>query len=173
MIFNYISSMRAFSVTNQFLEYNTLDELEETDRILLEKAVKALESAYAPYSQYYVGAAVRLSNGIVVTGNNQENVAYPSGLCAERVALFAASAQYPDVPVESIAIAGKAKDFPITDPVTPCGSCRQAIAEYEHFHSQPIRLIMKGEKSKIYICKSITHLLPMMFQADELRKTRK
>lgn len=173
MIFNYLSGMRTFSITHQFLEYNSIEELEELDRILLEKAVNALEAAYAPYSQYYVGAAVRLSNGMIVTGNNQENVAYPSGLCAERVALFAATAQYPAVPVEAIAIAGKAKDFAITDPVTPCGSCRQAIAEYEHFHSQPIRLIMKGEKSKIWVSTSITHLLPLMFHADELRKNRK
>jgi cytidine deaminase len=165
--------MRTFSLTHQFLEYKNPGELEPQDRELLERAMEARETAYAPYSQYYVGAAVRLSNGIIITGSNQENVAYPSGLCAERVALFAASAQFPDIPVVAIAITGKAKNFVITDPVTPCGACRQVIAESENFHAQPIRLIMMGEKSNIWISTSITDLLPLMFQADELRKNRR
>lgn len=165
--------MRQFELTQHFLEYNTILELEVPDRNLLEKAITSRGAAYAPYSQYHVGAAVLLSNGVIVTGNNQENVAYPSGLCAERVALFAASAQHPDVRVVAIAIAGKAKNFLITDPVTPCGACRQAIAEYEHFHDQSIRLIMMGEKSRIWISESIADLLPLMFHADELRKNRR
>lgn len=164
--------MRHFDITTHCEEYNTLQELDETDRVLLEQAMKAGKDAYAPYSQYYVGASVRLTNGSIVTGNNQENVAYPSGLCAERVALFAASARYPGIALESLAIAGRALHFTITDPVTPCGACRQVIAEYEQLHSQPVRLIMMGEKSKIWIVSSISHLLPLMFHADQLRKQR-
>ncbi|MBP6977289.1 MAG: cytidine deaminase [Bacteroidales bacterium] len=164
--------MKQFEIINRFREFNTLEELGEDDRILLEQAIESGKDAYAPYSQYYVGAAVRLANGSIVKGNNQENVAYPSGLCAERVALFAASALYPGVPVTAIAIAGHAKHFLITDPVTPCGACRQVIAEYEQLYDHPVRLVMKGEKSKIWIAESITHLLPMMFRADELRKKR-
>ncbi|HNS47758.1 MAG TPA: cytidine deaminase [Bacteroidales bacterium] len=155
---------------SRFQEFNSPDELGQDDRILLEQAIESTKDAYAPYSQYYVGAAVRLSNGSMVKGNNQENVAYPSGLCAERVALFAASALYPGVPVMAIAIAGHAKNFLITDPVTPCGACRQVIAEYEKLYDQPVRLVMMGEKSKIWIAESISHLLPLMFHADELRK---
>ncbi|MDD5507369.1 MAG: cytidine deaminase [Bacteroidales bacterium] len=162
--------MRRFDIITHCMEYNSLEELDDADRVLLEQAIKAGRDAYAPYSQYYVGAAVRLANGSVLTGNNQENVAYPSGLCAERVALFAASALYPGVPVESLAITGRALHFTITEPVTPCGACRQVIAEYEQLHGRPVRLIMMGEKSRIWIVESIRHLLPLMFTADQLRK---
>ena len=162
--------MRQFDIITHCVEYNNLEELEEADRLLLEQAIRAGMDAYAPYSQYYVGAAVRLSGGSVCTGNNQENVAYPSGLCAERVALFAASALYPGVPVESLAIAGRALHFAITEPVTPCGACGQVIAEYEQLHARPVRLIMMGEKSRIWTVDSIRHLLPLMFAADQLRK---
>ncbi len=162
--------MKQFELICRFQQFNTLEDLGEQDRILLEQAMESGKDAYAPYSQYYVGAAVRLSNGSIVKGNNQENVAYPSGLCAERVALFAASALYPGVPVTALAIAGHAKNFLITDPVTPCGACRQVIAEYEKLYEQPVRLVMMGEKSKIWVAESIGHLLPLMFRADELRK---
>lgn len=162
--------MRHFDIITHCLEYDSLEELDDADRILLERAMKAGRDAYAPYSQYYVGAAVRLSNGSVLTGNNQENVAYPSGLCAERVALFAASALYPGIPVESLAIAGRAQNFTITEPVTPCGACRQVIAEYEQLHDKPVRLIMMGEQSRIWLVESIRHLLPLMFTADQLRE---
>jgi cytidine deaminase len=162
--------MKRFNINVQFLEYESLDELVADDRELLERAISAIDSAYAPYSQYFVGAAVRLANGSIITGNNQENVAYPSGLCAERVALFSASSNYPGIPVTAIAIAGKALNFPILQPVTPCGACRQVIAEYENLYGKPVRMIMKGEKSKIWITEGITSLLPLMFNAEELKK---
>src|SRR5210317_2347778 len=112
-------------------EYASMSELSPEDHQLLEKAVKSIDTAYAPYSHYRVGAALRMANGVTITGNNQENAAYPSGLCAERVAMFYAKSQYPDVKVETIAIAARADDFTIREAVAPCGACRQAMAEYQ------------------------------------------
>src|ERR1700740_1109022 len=108
--------------------YQSINDLEEKDQFLLEKAKEAMENAYAPYSKFKVGAAVELDNGIIITGNNQENAAYPSGLCAERTAAFYASSQYPHQKVNAIAVTTKSDSI---EPVTPCGSCRQALSEYE------------------------------------------
>ncbi len=146
------------------------EALPAADRELLTRAIESAGHAYAPYSRFFVGAALRLKNGQIVTGNNQENVAYPSGLCAERVALFHASSNYPGEPVESIAISANAHDFDITSPVTPCGSCRQVIAETENRQQQTIRIIMMGEVGKIYVASGVVNLLPFMFQADQLKK---
>lgn len=163
--------MNQVDITITYHEYSSADELDTADKALLGEARNAMKSAYAPYSTYHVGAAVRLQNGEIITGNNQENAAYPSGLCAERVALFYASSQYPDIPVESIAIAAKAKYYDISAPVTPCGSCRQVMAETENrFHNQ-LRLIMSGENGKIIVVKGVKNILPLMFHADELKKT--
>jgi len=112
-------------------EYDRLDELSETQVTLINKAIKAAGSAYAPYSKYYVGAAVLLGNGEIITGNNQENAAYPSGLCAERVAIFYAGSQFPDVPATSIAIVAIQNGSIQEEPVTPCGGCRQVLCEKE------------------------------------------
>jgi cytidine deaminase len=117
-----------------------------------------------------VGAAVLLDNGKIFTGNNQENVAYPSGICAERVALFYASSQYPDIPVKAIAISARARGFKINSPVTPCGSCRQVMAETENRFQQKMKLIMRGENGKINVVDGIKNLLPLMFRAEELKK---
>jgi len=111
--------------TVEYFEYKNITELNPEDRILLSHAEQSVETAYAPYSGFSVGSAVFLENNEIVSGSNQENVAYPAGLCAERVALFYASAKYPDVPVKAIAIAARSADFDISKPVTPCGSCRQ------------------------------------------------
>lgn len=162
--------MRNLKKEINFTEYNSGDELPENDRILLEKARDSLARAYAPYSRYQVGAALLLANGEIFTGSNQENVAYPSGLCAERVAAFAASSQYPEVPMEAIAITAQAEDFNIGSPVTPCGSCRQVLAEFENRHNKPIKLILKGEKGKIQVIEKVEDMLPLMFHADELKK---
>ena len=108
-------------------------------------------------------SAVLLENGKIVTGNNQENAAYPSGLCAERVAIFYASAQFPKVAIKAVAVAVKAENTVIDEPLSPCGGCRQVIAEYETKFEKPIRIIMSGEKGQIYIAKSIESLLPLMF----------
>ncbi|MBN1338851.1 MAG: cytidine deaminase [Bacteroidales bacterium] len=145
-------------------------ELEPGDLGLLEKAREAVGNAYAPYSGYHVGAAVRLANGVTVQGNNQENVAYPDGMCAERVALFYASSQYPDIPVQAVAITARAADFLIDSPVTPCGSCRQVMAEWENRYNQGIRLILQGEAGIIYLVDGVDNLLPLMFRAENLKK---
>jgi len=120
--------------------YDSIDELPEAIQSLMDAAVKARERAYAPYSQFAVGAAIQLDNGIIVSGNNQENASYPSGLCAERTAIYYASSQYPNVPFISIAIAAKSSSQELIQPIPPCGACRQAIAEYEIKQEQPIAL---------------------------------
>jgi len=152
-----------------YKEYDTEDELNVADKNLLTQAKGALKSAYAPYSDYRVGAAVELENGRIITGSNQENVAFPSGLCAERVAVFAASSQYPGKTIRSIAISSRARDFKVNSPVTPCGSCRQVIAEYEDNQKTKIRFILSGESGKVYLIEGMENLLPLMFKADELK----
>jgi cytidine deaminase len=153
-----------------FLEFDATEELPSEDKKLVIMARKAAETAYAPYSEFHVGAAVLLENGIYIKGNNQENVAYPSGLCAERVAVFAASSQYPGNAIKTIAISAKSKKFPVSSPVTPCGACRQVLAEYEHLQKQPIRIILTGEKGKVFIIDKVEDLLPLSFKADKLKK---
>jgi len=150
--------------------YESQSELSEEDRILLNEAVKASETAYAPYSNFYVGAAVLMENGEVVQGSNQENAAYPSGLCAERVALFAASAHYPGVKIKSIAITAQFDDRKSLLSVSPCGDCRQVMAEYEHRFGDGIRLIMTADKGKVVVVPNIKMLLPLMFNAESLKK---
>lgn len=153
-----------------YTEYENVAELSSSDRTLLEKAVVASGSAYAPYSNFYVGAAVLLKNGQIIKGNNQENVAYPSGLCAERVAIYAAGAQFPDIAIEAIAVTCRAKGFEVTEPLSPCGACRQAIAEYENRHRSKIRIILSGEKGPVRVLDSISDLLPFMFMEEKLKK---
>jgi cytidine deaminase len=162
--------MKRCELKISLMEYNSLDELNDEDRRLFETAGTAAMTAYAPYSRFRVGAAVLLANDVVLTGNNQENIAYPSGLCAERIAVFFAAANYPDVPINAIAIAAQVRNSGTSKPITPCGACRQVLAEYEKRHGRPIRVIMMGEKGKILISESIVNLLPYMFDADELKK---
>ena len=162
--------MNEINVHLKFQVFGSTEDLIEADRILLESAQQVLIDAYAPYSAYQVGAAVLLDNGEVVTGSNQENVAYPSGLCAERVALFYASSRFPDAVVKSIAVAAHSKEFKIKDTVSPCGACRQVLAETEKRFDHPIRVIMQGKNKEIIVTDGINNLLPMMFHADELKK---
>lgn len=151
-------------------EYASVDMLPLNDRELLKLAEAVIKDAYAEYSHYRVGAALRLSNGETFTGNNQENAAYPSGLCAERVAMFYAKSRYPDEAIESIAISARADEFTIREAVAPCGACRQVMAEYQGQQDVPIRVIMKGEKGPVLVTGSINDLLPMMFHAEELKR---
>ncbi len=154
----------------EFEEYASMAELSNSDSELLGHAIQAVENAYAPYSHFHVGAALRLGNGKVIKGNNQENIAYPSGLCAERVAFFHASSNYPNVAIEAIAITAKAQNFEIDEPVTPCGSCRQVMSETETRQPGDIRVIMMGQSGKIFVVKSVGNLLPLMFKAEGLKK---
>ncbi len=151
-------------------EYESIDELTSDDRILLEKAWLACDSAYAPYSKFNVGAAVLLANGKIVSGNNQENAAYPSGLCAERVAMYYASAHHPGVAMKAIAVAVKSDVVSLKDPASPCGSCRQVMAEYENLYHTKLRIILGSPHTKIQILEGIASLLPLTFYAEGLKK---
>ncbi len=142
-------------------------ELPAEDRKLLKEAENAAGNAYAPYSQFKVGAAVLLDNGKVISGNNQENAAYPSGLCAERVAVFYAGAQNQGSVIRSIAISCRSNS---TDPVTPCGACRQVLAEYEQKQGKKIRVIMGVPGRKIYVAGGVESLLPFMFGQKDLKR---
>lgn len=138
------------------------DELDATDRQLIDAAKEAAKGAYAPYSHFHVGAAIRLDNGSIVVGANQENVAFSSGTCAERSACFQAGAIYPNVPFVAIAIAAFTNGEFQRLPISPCGACRQALLEYEVLHKKPIRLLLYGER-EIYILPSVASLLPLCF----------
>ncbi len=143
-------------------------ELSQTDANLLQAAKESMANAYAPYSNFLVGAAVLLDNGIVFRGNNQENAAYPSGLCAERVALFAANAQYPTAKPVAMAITAQASGHILEHPIPPCGACRQVIAESEFRYGQAIRLILQGQTALVMISDSIAQFLPLAFDAKSL-----
>jgi cytidine deaminase len=151
-------------------EYDSIGGLTPSDMALMEMAEASIKYAYAAYSHYRVGAALRLSNGKVFSGNNQENAAYPSGLCAERVAMFYAKSQFPDEAIEAVAISARADEFIIEEAVAPCGGCRQVMAEYQIQQDKPIRVIMKGEKGPVLAVGSIEALLPLMFHAEELKR---
>jgi len=145
----------------------TFDELKEEYRSLIEKAKQQVTNAYVPYSGFRVGAAVELDNGVIVGGNNQENSAYPSGLCAERVAMFYANAQYPDVPVKTLAIAAFTNGEFLSDPITPCGSCRQVLLETENRFEKDITVLLYGTE-KTYLLKNVKEMLPLCFDKTRL-----
>jgi cytidine deaminase len=145
------------------------DQLSESDAELLKRAEEACENAYAPYSKFNVGSALRLANGVYALGANQENVAYPSGLCAERVALFSGSTNYPNEAVEAIAVTARSEKLVHEDPLSPCGNCRQVIAEYQDKQKTPIRLIMGGQGDTVWIFEDSSVLLPFGFEADYLK----
>ena len=148
-------------------EFANIVELPLNDRNLLMEARRITEQAYAPYSGFHVGAAVLLENGMIVTGNNQENSAYPSGLCAERVALFYANANYSNSAVKTIAISASKSGALVNEPVKPCGSCRQAMAETELRFKTPIRIILDGQDG-ILVLNGVESLLPLSFSKKAL-----
>ena len=148
-------------------EFENIGELPVNDQSLLQEARRITSLAYAPYSRFHVGAAVLLENGMMVTGNNQENSAYPSGLCAERVALFYANANYPDSEVKAIAISASKNGVLVNESVKPCGSCRQALAEAEVRFKNPIRIILDGQDS-IMVLNGVESLLPLSFSKNAL-----
>jgi cytidine deaminase len=156
------------SLITEILSFDSENDLPDDDRALLKLAFEAAKRAYAPYSNFNVGAALLLENGEIVTGNNQENAAYPSGLCAERVAVFYAHSRFPHLKIMSIAICARAVNKIIEEPVAPCGACRQSILEFEISSGSPIRIIMGSETGKVYVSHSMTNLLPMNFNSDSL-----
>lgn len=139
------------------------EELSDPEQLLVEAAIEATKRSYSPYSHFSVGAALLLENGKTVIGCNQENAAFPAGLCAERTAIFAAGAQYPDVPVTMLAIAARNSKGELTDePISPCGTCRQVMIETETRFKHPIRILLYGKKC-IYVLEGIKQLMPLSF----------
>tara|TARA_R110002051_G_scaffold2574_1_gene13208 strand:+ start:2064 stop:2471 length:408 start_codon:yes stop_codon:yes gene_type:complete len=131
-------------------------------------AVSARKRAYAPYSNFFVGASVLLENNEIIEGNNQENASYPSGLCAERVAIFYAGAKFPGVQIKAMAISAAALNHEVCEPAAPCGNCRQAISEYEFKQAKPIRILLMGETGGVIECDSVADLLPLGFNSSYL-----
>ena len=153
---------REIHITYQ--EYKSIEELSPEDRELAAEAIKAMEGAYAPYSHFHVGAAVRMSNGQIVRGANQENTAFPSGLCAERTAMFAAGARYPDKDMLSIALAGGVMGRLGNQPATPCGACRQVMAQYQAKSGKPMSVIMISA-DKVWKFEKVDDILPLIFNS--------
>ncbi|MCC8188073.1 MAG: cytidine deaminase [Bacteroides sp.] len=158
--------MKDLTITTVIKVYQ-YDELSEADQTLVAAAMGATARSYAPYSRFSVGAAALLANGTLITGTNQENAAYPSGLCAERTALFYANSQYPDQAITTLAVAARTESDFIDMPIPPCGACRQVILETEKRYKQPIRILLYG-KDEIYEMKSIGDLLPLSFDASSM-----
>ncbi len=151
-------------LTIDYEEFASVEGMTAEDRMLVAKALEAQKGSYSPYSHFQVGAALLLADGTVVMGANQENAAYPSGLCAERTALFAAGANYPDVPLECLAIAGSDHGVLCESPASPCGACRQVMAEYQKKFGKPLKIILVGSKRirKFY---QVDDLLPFIFDS--------
>ena len=159
--------MKEYTIQSTVRVYDW-EELPQEDRILIERAKGATKGSFAPYSGFCVGAAARLKDGTVVIGSNQENVAFPSGLCAERTALFAANAQYPDQPVLSLAIAARNAEGFLSQPIPPCGACRQVISGVEQRYNHPIRILLYGTGGT-HVVESIDTLLPLQFADSYLK----
>jgi cytidine deaminase len=152
----------------KFEVYESMDELTGHDALLLSKARKATQHAYAPYSHFRVGAIAHLNNGEIVAGSNQENASFPLGLCAERVLLASAASLFPAIPIKAIAISYDNENGESNHPISPCGICRQSLLEYEGKLKQPIRIILGGLQGKVYIIERAAMLLPLSFSAEEL-----
>lgn len=162
--------MKEISQVSKLQSYASPAELSESDSLLLERARQAISTSYAPYSKFHVGCALRLSNGIIVTGSNQENIAFPSGLCAERVTIFSAGANYPNEAVEAMAITVKAEHFEVAQPIMSCGACLQSMSEYEMKFNKPIHFILQGETGEVYVAEGTKTFMPFQFWTEGLRK---
>ena len=156
--------MKEITLKINYTEYDSVKEMSPEDQELVKAANEAREGSYSPYSNFQVGAALRLADGTIVKGANQENAAYPSGLCAERTAMFWASANYPDVPFDTLAIAGADKGVLCESPASPCGACRQVMAEYQKKYGRPLRTIWVGSK-RIRKFEKVEDILPFIFDS--------
>ncbi len=161
--------MKKINIDTAVTIFESIDELSAEDRAIVESAKQACLNAYAPYSEFYVGAAIRLANDIIIEGNNQENAAYPSGLCAERVAMFYANSKYPKIAVKALAVVAMNNDGILNNPVAPCGSCRQVMLETEIRMEQEFYTLLIGA-NEIYKVNSSSALLPLSFTGDGLKK---
>jgi cytidine deaminase len=160
--------MKQSSLQIPFLIYPGLDALPAADILLMSSAKNATRDAYAPYSRFRVGAAVRLSNGNIVSGSNQENASFPAGLCAERVVLSAVSSSFPGMAVTDLALTYVNESGQASHPISPCGICRQTLAEYEQRFGAAIRLILGGATGEVFVFNGATDLLPFAFSSWEL-----
>ena len=145
-------------------------ELDTQEQELINNAKSVFQTAYAPYSGFIVGASVLLENGKIINGSNQENVAYPSGLCAERVAMFYVGAKFPNIKIKTIAVSVLSKSFEVKDVISPCGACRQVMAEYEDKQGEPIKVILHSPTDQVLIANKVEDLLPFMFKSPDLKK---
>ena len=160
--------MNKLNISIAYESYDQLEDLNAVDQSLCVQAKEALKTSYSPYSNFKVATAVRLNDGVVVSGSNQENLAYPSGLCAERVALFTIGATYPDAIIESMAITAHTDNFKIEQPITCCGACLQVMAEFERKQNKEIEVIFYCLDGKVLKVKGIRSLLPFVFVEDRL-----
>lgn len=160
--------MKELNITTSFKVYNSIEELDEETKNLMDNAIEVRKTAYAPYSNFSVGTALLLDNGEIIKGSNQENAAYPSGLCAERVAIFYAGSQFPIAKILKLCITASPNDRDSDIPIPPCGACRQSIAEYEFKQGSEIEIYFMGAKGEIYKSDSLKNLLPLMFDKNHL-----
>ena len=160
--------MKKIEIKTSFTVFQSVEELPQEIQSLMQQAIAVRKNAYAPYSKFKVGTALLLDNGKVVLGSNQENAAYPSGLCAERVAIFQSGAIYPDAKIIKMAISAASDTNQTTTPIPPCGSCRQSIYEYEFKQNTPIAIYFMGVSGEIYKSDSIKNLLPLSFDKNFL-----
>lgn len=165
-----IRIMKEQQISFSYEEYDSINELNSADAQLLHKARATTKNAYAPYSHFNVGATALMQNGFFVNGTNQENASYPVGICAERVLLSSASSQFPGEAIDAIAISYHNENGVNNRPISPCGICRQSLAEYEERQKQPIRLILGGMEGKIIIIPKASMLLPFGFGSEDLKK---
>ena len=157
-------------LTISYKSYDSKEELSLIDKKLVNKSEEILEIAYSVYSGFSVGAAALLSNGEIMTANNQENIAYPSSMCAERVLFYFCKANFPELNIEKVAISVKSVEKVISNPISPCGSCRQTMFEYEQNQDQKIKVFLKGEIGKVLEMNSVEDLLPLAFKTDVLKR---
>lgn len=160
--------MKEIKIESTLYVFEGLNELPQDIVKLIQKATEAREKAYAPYSNFSVGAAILLDNNKIITGSNQENASYPSGLCAERTAIYYAGAKYPNAKIVRMAIVAGSKKNKTSSPIPPCGACRQAIAEYEVKQDTPIEIYFMGETGKVAKSNSLANLLPLGFDKSVL-----
>lgn len=160
--------MKDHEIKINFREYDSVDELGDDDQKLCAEAVNALKTSHSPYSKFRVGVAMRLTSGKILHASNQENVAYPSGLCAERVALFHWGANHPDDPIETMAITAHSDQFELTKPVTSCGACLQVLAECEKMQNKSIKLLLYCQNGPVWVATGVESFLPFLFFEDRL-----
>ena len=160
--------MKQIEITSKLDVYDSKEELPSRVMDLMSKAIEARDAAYAPYSKFNVGAAILLDNGQIIEGSNQENASYPSGLCAERTAIYFAGAKYPNAKMLTMALTASSQNQLTNKPVPPCGACRQAIAEYEVKQNHAIEIYFMGAEGKVVRSHSLSNLLPLVFEASVL-----